>query len=63
MLGGSGLFGKDKLVKANKGDTLVLTKGESITFKNEQDELLHFILLAGMPINEPIARGGPFVMV
>jgi hypothetical protein len=37
LLGGSGLFGKDKLVKANKGDTLVLTKGKSITFKNEQE--------------------------
>jgi redox-sensitive bicupin YhaK (pirin superfamily) len=39
----------------------VLTKGESITLMaNEQ--AAQFLLIAGRPLEEPIARGGPFVM-
>jgi redox-sensitive bicupin YhaK (pirin superfamily) len=47
------LVGKDQLA--------VLTKGKSIVLKaNEQ--AAQFLLIAGKPLNEPIARSGPFVM-
>ena len=62
ILEGSGIFGKMKTVVASKGDTLIFTLGDSVNFKNENNEQLHFILLAGKMLNEPIARGGPYVM-
>ena len=55
VLSGSGLFGAiNKLVKGDAHYTLVLSPGDSVHFKNEQDQLLHFVLIAGKPLNEPI---------
>jgi quercetin 2,3-dioxygenase len=45
--------GKDQLVVLSKGDNLSVTAGS---------EGSRFLLIAGRPLNEPIARGGPFVM-
>lgn len=45
--------GKDQLVVLSKGDALHVTAGE---------EGSRFLLIAGRPLNEPISRGGPFVM-
>ena len=39
---------------------LLLTKGEDLTVKAKSDA--KFLLISGKPINEEIARGGPFVM-
>lgn len=36
------------------------TIGEFESSSNTNDT--RFILVAGMPLNEPVARGGPFVM-
>ena len=39
----------------------VLSDGDELTVKTE-DEAVRFLLLAGKPLREPIARYGPFVM-
>ena len=39
----------------------ILTDGEELTVKAEKDAV-RFLLLAGKPLREPIARYGPFVM-
>lgn len=38
----------------------VLDKGEQVTIIANKNT--HFLLIAGSPLNEPVARGGPFVM-
>ena len=44
-----------------KGSTLILlTKGEELKVKSKSNS--KFLLISGKPINEEIARGGPFVM-
>ena len=44
-----------------KDSTLILlTKGEDLIVKAKSDA--KFLLISGKPINEEIARGGPFVM-
>jgi redox-sensitive bicupin YhaK (pirin superfamily) len=47
------LIGKDQLA--------VLTKGKSLVLKATK-QAAQFLLIAGLPLGEPIARGGPFVM-
>ena len=44
---------RDQLAVLSKGDSVVVRSGD-------QDS--RFLLVAGKPLNEPIARGGPFVM-
>ena len=39
----------------------VLGKGELVTLKGGDQES-RFLLVAGKPLNEPVARHGPFVM-
>jgi len=36
--------------------------GDSVTFRNSGSEPLSVLLLGGVPLNEPVARYGPFVM-
>ena len=47
----------DKAVGSN---LILLSKGEKLTIKAINDS--KFLLISGKPINEEIARGGPFVM-
>ena len=49
-------------MESNAHHTLILAKGDSVYFKNEQSTPLHFVLIAGEPLNEPIVQHGPFVM-
>ena len=44
----------------NKGQLAVLAKGGALSIRG--DATSRFIVIAGKPLNEPIARGGPFVM-
>jgi redox-sensitive bicupin YhaK (pirin superfamily) len=44
---------RDQLAVLSKGDSVVVRGG---------DQNSRFLLVAGKPLNEPIARGGPFVM-
>lgn len=46
-------FGRDDLAVLSYGDEVALLSG---------DQGARFLLLAGKPLNEPVARGGPFVM-
>ncbi|MGN6346063.1 MAG: pirin family protein [Candidatus Nitrosocosmicus sp.] len=64
IISGEGHFGKDK-THAHRGQMVIFnTDGEDITIKADENtkEKLEVLLIAGKPINEPIARYGPFVM-
>lgn len=63
VLKGNAVIGEDsKQKRVSSNHTVILSKGNSVTFKNEDDEQLNLFLIAGHPLNEPIARHGPFVM-
>ena len=49
---------KRRLLKA--GQLGVLEQGEWVTLEADEDS--EFLLVSGQPLNEPVARGGPFVM-
>ena len=61
VLDGTAVIG-NKLVEADTHNTALLTKGDSVSFRNEKKQLLRLVLVAGEPINEPVVMNGPFVM-
>jgi len=64
VISGEGYFGKDKK-HVKKEQMVIFNKdGEEITIKASENakEALEVLLIAGEPVNEPIARYGPFVM-
>jgi redox-sensitive bicupin YhaK (pirin superfamily) len=61
ILKGEGVFGTDQ-TKAGAHHTLILNKGNSLHFKNESKDVLHFVLLGGKPLHQSIVQHGPFVM-
>ena len=52
--------GKNKHDNVKDITLILLTKGEDLTVKAKSDT--KFLVISGKPINEEIARGGPFVM-
>ena len=58
VINGSVALGEHKL---ERDQLAVLSKGEEIQLRSEQSGA-RFLLIAGKPLGEPIARGGPFVM-
>jgi hypothetical protein len=59
---GTGRFGA-QATSASEGQTLLFDRdGDSVRFRNEGTEPLSLLLLGGVPLNEPVARYGPFVM-
>lgn len=61
---GNGLFG-DESDRAGDGQmVLFMQDGDEVRIENPEDakDTLEVLLIAGMPLNEPIARYGPFVM-
>ena len=45
----------------SRDELAILSEGESISVNAAADDV-RFLLIAGKPLNEPVARGGPFVM-
>ena len=60
MLKGQIKVGKDNHEKTTDSNLILLTPGKSLQIKAEKES--EFLFIAGKPIGEPIARGGPFVM-
>ncbi len=61
---GSGRFGgtaQEPGPELKSPNLAVLDDGDHLNVRSEGEEL-RFLLAAGKPLNEPVARGGPFVM-
>ena len=64
LVDGAGLFGQQR-ERAKDGQMVMLAQdGELIRIENPADAQtrLDVLLIAGVPLNEPVARYGPFVM-
>ena len=60
LLTGQLIIGEKKHEETNNSNLILLDKGDQLIVKaNKKSE---FLFIAGKPIGEPIARGGPFVM-
>jgi hypothetical protein len=60
LLKGDLLIGRNKHEKINDSTLILLERGTTLeVLANKQSK---FLFIAGKPIGEPIARGGPFVM-
>lgn len=62
VVNGQGLFGSNKN-SATRGQMVIFSTGGTILIMNESDDSpMNVLLTAGVPINEPVVRYGPFVM-
>jgi len=52
--------GKANHEKTTDSNLILLKQGKNLQIKAEKES--EFLFIAGKPIGEPIARGGPFVM-
>eukprot|EP01012_Entosiphon_sulcatum_P010530 TRINITY_DN1616_c2_g1_i3.p2 TRINITY_DN1616_c2_g1~~TRINITY_DN1616_c2_g1_i3.p2 ORF type:complete len:303 (+),score=59.08 TRINITY_DN1616_c2_g1_i3:34-942(+) len=61
VFGGKGVFGSEQQA-GQDGQFLVLSNGGMVSLAAAADSDVELLFLSGKPINEPIARHGPFVM-
>ncbi|WP_234708671.1 pirin-like C-terminal cupin domain-containing protein [Kamptonema sp. PCC 6506] len=64
LLDGSGLFGTEQ-ERGDDGQMVMFAPdGDEVVITNPADaqQPLDFLLIAGVPLNEPVVRYGPFVM-
>ncbi|KAL5729759.1 hypothetical protein ACHQM5_002662 [Ranunculus cassubicifolius] len=62
VLDGEGVFGDSKANPASVHNLLLLGSGDYVELWNKSSTPLRFLIIGGEPLNEPIARRGPFVM-
>ena len=64
VISGKGLFGKDKTAVGQKNLIVFKNDGGNISIRESDNAKspLDVLLVAGMPLNEPIVQYGPFVM-
>ncbi|HEX5573125.1 MAG TPA: pirin family protein [Nitrososphaeraceae archaeon] len=64
VIGGKGLFGNDKTAVDEKNLIVFKNDGGNISIRESDDAKspLDVLLVAGMPLNEPVVQYGPFVM-
>ena len=60
LISGEIEIGKNKHENVKDSTLILLTKGENLSIKAKSNS--QFLVISGKPINEEIARGGPFVM-
>jgi hypothetical protein len=60
LINGEIEIGEKKHKKAKDSTLILLSRGESLKIKAKSN--VKFLVISGKPINEEIARGGPFVM-
>jgi redox-sensitive bicupin YhaK (pirin superfamily) len=62
VVSGEGLFGADG-ERASRGQMVMFAQdGDEVTIQNAGNSPLELLLIAGVPLGEPISRYGPFVM-
>ena len=64
VVGGRGLFGADREQAEDGQMVLFAQDGDEVRIENPADAsaTLEILLIGGVPLNEPVARYGPFVM-
>ncbi|MBN2718006.1 MAG: pirin family protein [Deltaproteobacteria bacterium] len=62
VLEGAGNFGESPEAVSRKSLAVFRQDGNATLLARAHENELRFILAAGAPLNEPVARGGPFVM-
>jgi hypothetical protein len=62
IIHGDGRFGSNEVPGAEGQTLFFAADGNTVTFRNSGTEPLSLLLLGGIPLNEPVARYGPFVM-
>jgi len=64
VINGKGLFGKDRIIAEERKLIVFKNDGDYISIRVSENagSSLEVLLIAGMPINEPIVQSGPFVM-
>jgi len=50
-----------RAVQLRRDDLGVLSRGDTVRFETGEEDV-RFLVVAGRPLNEPVARSGPFVM-
>lgn len=62
VIEGEGVFGSLNSSPVSPHHVLVLGPGDGLSVWNKSSKPLRFVLVGGLPLNEPVVQHGPFVM-